>query len=291
MSGPWQNIDPRRIPVVGNDIYQAGQVYNIMSQPCGPDPWIAVQAFWSYTPMLLWSLVKPDYGDLTFQRQGRNHRRVRRRNFRIDGSMLAPTPNKPGVSMALFRGYQIFQRLGWYLIVADAATDFAVNWTSMAYSWSGCHVAGVPWATAEGGPISMGGYSGEWTAPYNAPDLSWDGRASASPGFAAIDQPGPKTCSATVTTRVVPWNGSDPEVLGATLRRNWTGPDRKAIPMSPSGNPKGVCTWSGVDSLLDANAPNTTWLVDIHCRDPWLHIEGGKIHATGAPSWGLDHDP
>lgn len=284
-------IDPRRIPIIGHDIYQAGQVYRIWSQPCGIDPWIAVQASFTYTPMLLWSLFKPDWGDLTFTRGGRPHHRKGFRRFRLDGAMLAPAPTKPGVTMALFSGYQILQRIGWYMIVVDAATDFAVNWSSMAYQWSGCRVAGLASAQGRGGPVDYGGVEGEFTATYNAPETEHVYPGEASGGIVYIPTKGPKTCAATITCEVKPWSGSDPELLGVDLVRNTTGQDPVRIPMSGSGDPKGVSTWTGADTLAGGEEEGTNWRMIMRCRDPWLTVLDGKITADGAPATGLEHDP
>lgn len=131
-------IDVRRIPIIGNDIYQAGQVIDIVSQPCTPSPSILVNAFFANIPMLLWSLVKPSPEDYLTERLGRHHKRRRKNRITIKDFDVGPPPGKRGAAWVEFSAIKFIERIGWYLLVADATTDFAINWTSMAYRYSGC---------------------------------------------------------------------------------------------------------------------------------------------------------
>ena len=143
MSDLLTNADFRRIPIVGDDIYQVGQVLDILATPCAVDPVIAVTGFFSYLPRLAWSLTKPTPFDNAVDRIGRRHKRRRYRRFDIHTIDLPDAVGKPGLQRVMFTLGTAAERIGWYWLVMDATTDFAVNWTSMAYEWSGCQVEGA----------------------------------------------------------------------------------------------------------------------------------------------------
>lgn len=150
-------IDVRRIPIIGNDMYQVGQVIDIVSSPCTPDPYIAVQAFFYNVPQLVWSLVKPDPVDFVTERFGRPHKRKRRRRMRADDVWIPDSHGSRGdLAWAAWRGIRLVEKVGWYLLVVDATTDFVVNWTSMTYRNSGCPVPSDPWGyIANPNPFTM----------------------------------------------------------------------------------------------------------------------------------------
>lgn len=192
MSG---NFDPRRIPIIGDDIYQVGQVLDIVSQPCDPDPWIAVAATWTYVPTLFWMLAKPEPFDAFTELRGGRHKRIRRGRARIT-DILALNRAQPGTT-----GYQVFrlgaaaERLGWYLLLADAATDYALNWTSMVYEWSGCTEPTNGYAAISG----PGGFRGGGLTPITG-SVAGNSFDSDSPGYGGIsimgiNAYGPKTWS------------------------------------------------------------------------------------------------
>lgn len=131
-------MDIRRLPIIGDDIYQAGQVVDIFSQPCAPEPTIMVKAFFANVPMLIWSLYKPDPFDYLTTRFGRGHKRRRKGRLHVGNIDTAPPGSGKGARWVSFTGTKIAERVGWYFLVADATTDFAINWTSMAYRFSGC---------------------------------------------------------------------------------------------------------------------------------------------------------
>lgn len=139
------NLRAKQIPFVGDQIYQVGQVYQIISSACTPDPIISVLAAFHYLPTLAWSLYKPIPFDSFTEVMGRRHKRRRRLKF-LPSDILAKPTAKPGtVAWHHFRVGALAERIGWYFIVLDATTDFAVNWASMAYQWSGCQVEGTPY--------------------------------------------------------------------------------------------------------------------------------------------------
>lgn len=133
------------IPVIGPWIGKFGRVQDIFATPCDVDPGIWVLAFFSGAPTAMFSLFKPDAFDKVTERKfGQPHKRKTRRRFRWDDMVQLPNP-KPGLQWKFFRMAQAAQRLGWYILIADVAFEWAVNWSSMAYQWSGCHDPNASW--------------------------------------------------------------------------------------------------------------------------------------------------
>ncbi len=139
-------IDPRRIPIIGSDVYQVGQVYDMLVQPCGPSPSIVVTAFFQAIPTLIWAIAKPDTFDLVQDRFGRHHKRVSKKKFRLFDVTRGNLPLPRGLATIGLPIQNALERIGFYFLVADATTDFLVNWTSLAYVFSGCTPAGLPYA-------------------------------------------------------------------------------------------------------------------------------------------------
>lgn len=141
----------RSIPGIGKSIARVGQVLDIVAQPCAFDPIVAVTAFWHDAPKLLWAIFKPDVQDLVTDRAGIKHKRRPKRGFNIfqalDSSVQLP---KGRIGTAIFPLGQLAERIGFYLLVVDATTEFAVNWTSTVYEWSGCDIIGAPFCNGYG---------------------------------------------------------------------------------------------------------------------------------------------
>lgn len=137
----------RKVPLIGKWWGRIGRVHAIWSAPCSPTPWIMVKAAVVSTPRLAWSLVKPDFLDLKYDALTKNRRRHGRRGkFKIhviDQPVYEPAR---GLSRFLFAGAELAQRIGWYLSVIDATTEFVVNWSTLAYQYSGCRTVGVMYA-------------------------------------------------------------------------------------------------------------------------------------------------
>ena len=138
-------VNPNRIPVIGSTIYNAGQVYDVLVQPCGVDTYISVLAFFNYIPRLAWSIYKPTPLDTFTELLGRRKKKRRKRRFRVDLLEIPVDTGKKGsVRWVTWKIFGAAERLGWYFIVIDSTVDFAVNWSSMAYTFSGCALAGTP---------------------------------------------------------------------------------------------------------------------------------------------------
>lgn len=138
-------INARRVPVIGNTIYNVGQVYDILVQPCGVDTYISVLAFFNYLPRLAWSIYKPTPTDTVTEMLGRRKKRRRGRKIRYDLLEQPVDVGKTGsIRWVTWKIFAAAERLGWYFIVIDSTVDFLVNWTSMSYTFTGCAVAGSP---------------------------------------------------------------------------------------------------------------------------------------------------
>jgi len=177
----------RNVPVIGKWIGRVNKVADIMAMPCDLDPTIVVYAFWNATPHLLWSLFKPDTNDLVTARVGLAHRRKKQKRYNFLEDMVAEFPHPKGFGAAIFKLGSVAERLGWYMLVADATTDFAVHWTSTAYQWAGCRTPGAPYCTSKGPPGPYGDpvggryLLGSWQVEREVV-FAGDGESIATPG-------------------------------------------------------------------------------------------------------------
>lgn len=135
-------INPNQIPIVGSVIrtyYNTGHIYEIVTQACTPIPNILIRAFFANIPMLIWSIVKPDPVDYVQERFGHGHHKRRRRDWtKGDIDVDKPSGGRGHLRWVSFLGSELLDKIGWYCLVVDATEDFLVNWTSMAYRYSGC---------------------------------------------------------------------------------------------------------------------------------------------------------
>lgn len=129
------------IPLIGPWVGRVSHVVDIVATPCDVQPMMLVKAFWTSAPLALATLFKPDPVDYLTERGGGPHKRGRRRRFRPQDIIIAePGTPKGALGWAAFNMTRMIERVGWYILVVDATTQFAVNWTSLAYQWSGCKV-------------------------------------------------------------------------------------------------------------------------------------------------------
>lgn len=133
------------VPLIGPWASRIGQVQAIMATPCSPTVEIWVLAFWTGIPNMVWSLYKPDPFDER-KTEGPGHRHgTKKRKFRAMEHLLGEEPFPKKWGWARFKiAAELAERIGWYIMIFDAATSLAVHWTSMAYQWSGCRVPGAP---------------------------------------------------------------------------------------------------------------------------------------------------
>jgi hypothetical protein len=283
-------LDPRRIPFIGGDIYQAGQVYDIVSQGCAPDPWIAVKGFFAYTPQLLFSLLKPELWDVTFTRKGRRHRTIRRRGFEALFTVEMPAPKSPGVYWALAHSFQLVERLGWYFIVVDATTDFAVNWSSMAYTFSGCqtglaHTASFSSSGHRIGAVANGGWISVTGDAYIA-----DPPAGASASAIALLESSPHTIVAHVTGHTTPFRGDNGGMIGARLIRHHGG-QQDLLPLTHSFDAGEKTGFSVAEADYLGNTAGWTYTLQTQWGGGIAWIDSMHVELTMAPPSGLDADP
>lgn len=145
MQNPF--VSARGLPFIGNTFYNLGRMYQLAMTPCDADPLIMVYAAFQYTPMLIWSIVKPDPVDYLTTRFGQVHKRKRKRRLISNIIDINPSNSGRGLRWASWKGIGLEQRIGWYFLIADATSDFLVNWTSMVHTFSGCQTPGAPFAS------------------------------------------------------------------------------------------------------------------------------------------------
>lgn len=265
MSGIFDGIDPRRVPIIGDDIYQVGQVYSIINQSCLPEPVIAVKAMFHYAPTLIWALYKPEALDMTFERVGRRHKRKRYRKVKISAlNQLNFNPNDR-VTTAMFRLASLTERVGWYLIVADATTDWLLNWTSLAYQWSGCAVTNPDYAGWKGSmpfpvePIVAQPYQVQGQEHYDA------GQGFASNTIIGLVATGPYSITYQGTPVIIGYNGQFGEVTKVEI-----------------GVRVGSLPWSYEDAeVQDLDDGTTVWS---YAKQTWAH-QNLTIQALVRVSW------
>jgi len=138
----WRYTD---IPIIGKQIAKVGKVYDIMQMPCAPTPEIWTLAFFYGIPRLLWSLYKPDPLDETWSRVGRTRGVKRRQKMRYTEEYTNDIKVGSGLRWVRWAGDWV-QRIGWWMLIADAATSHALYWTSAAYAFEGCKTPNNPYA-------------------------------------------------------------------------------------------------------------------------------------------------
>lgn len=136
----------KKIPVIGNTIYHAGRLYDLWTTPCNTGWRITVEGFFAYAPTLIWGLYGPGMIETVKQRFGRGHsRRAKGKFIAKEWDQKIPVP-KAAIYQISWTVTNIIERIGWFLIIADATTDFLLNWTSMVYAVEGCDVPGAAYA-------------------------------------------------------------------------------------------------------------------------------------------------
>jgi len=171
-------------PLLGKWYGRVGRVIHILSLPCQPTPQIWVYAAFVSTPRLLWSLFKPDFIDLKYDQVKAGFKRHGRKGkFKIHTMDVPKYPTPRGLGWAVFEAAEFAQRVGWYLCVIDATTEFAVNWTTLAYQYQGCTTPGVAHANMNlPDPKNFGPLPGQFTVTgWNT--LSEDGFAGSTSGI------------------------------------------------------------------------------------------------------------
>jgi len=131
-------FQPFDIPFIGNDIAKIGRAIDLYAVPCGPTAEIWVYGFFTALPTLFVSILKPDLVDINIRHRHGRPRKGKRMKFIAAAIFRDAIIEIPVPRWVVFRIYEWGQRIGWYLLVADALEDFAINWMSLAYKYNGC---------------------------------------------------------------------------------------------------------------------------------------------------------
>jgi hypothetical protein len=129
---------------MSGEISKIGKILRILELPCAPTPTMYVQSVEPAIIDLFWSFVKPDFkedfkiGDQFRNpgRKGRSALKFVRQSFG-EATKASPAARK-AAGKAVFEILEWGDQLSWYLFLAELATDFLFNWTSIAYSMAGC---------------------------------------------------------------------------------------------------------------------------------------------------------
>lgn len=281
----------RRIPIIGDDIYQVGQVYSILDQSCMPEPVLIVKGFFAYAPTLVWALAKPEPLDLAFNRGRRGHKRIRKRRLKIMDLDQLPVPDKPGVNKVLFNIAKAGEKIGWYFLVIDATTDFAVNWSSMAYQFSGCETPDPMYAISYGDSLYYIETQVERTAQLAFTEVASGGGGIATYGGISLPNVGPWSISYEGVFDMLPYLGTTGEIkkVSILIRRN-------GIPMGEYDCDRGTDV-NGKPTFtmaeISINPDTATW--HAYAYITWT---AGRVKATshamrgqGAAPSGITFDP
>lgn len=283
-------FDPRRIPIIGDDIYQVGQVVDLITQPCQPDPTILVKAFFANLPTLIWSFVKPDIFDMTQERFGRAHKRKRKRRFNLYDFSQVPAGPKGSLRWASFRGVQLEQRIGWYFLVADATSDFLINWTSMAYQYSGCHTPNSGWAStgssagfqafSVGEPITCGlgtpAFSTSWLANNSSIQKLTSGPRSVAAGIEFATPTHVPASPLVEKVELIEVRGGVPIAHNIDV-------------IQPTGGAGTSATYGDVS--YEAQQPPSSYGLRFTAAPGWVRVGSWYIQGSGTDQKGYQHDP
>ena len=285
------SLDPRRIPIIGNDIYQVGQVLSIAGQPCAPKPTIAVSAFFTYTPYLIWSLVKPEPIDFVTERFGRPHKRRRRARLNIDDLDALSGPGSPGFKNLVYSSFKFAERVGWYFLVADATSDFLINWTSVAYQWSGCFTPDPIIAQTTGVDTFMARTVGPSTHPMPTQEHFASPDAFAGQGTVGIFGAGPKYVTFQASPRSVPNAFGTGQITRVYAIPQIAGGEPRIIEGAPDDPEDPNSKWSGTSSLFLETTGGQIWDLRVEATGGDLWSGEVEFTAHGGPPTGITFDP
>lgn len=276
------------VPVIGPWYGKVSHITDIWGTPCAVDNIVGFYAFWQALPRLLITLTKPDSFDLVTDRWGRKHKRRRFKRFTIQDLILPiAEPKGVGPAWVFYRLGSWAERLGWYMLIADATLDFAIHWTSTAYTWQGCQVPGSPFAKSDvpeafilgGGP---GLYEvGEWIVR-DTHIMTADGASIACPaGFDA---------SAAVMIRQLPLGLPLPEGEISEVQIYDTAQDAVWASGPMSRLPGGYGQASLMNREWGFAQPSHRWVVRLRKGDGFVKFQG-DFWASGTKSVGITYDP
>jgi hypothetical protein len=136
-------------PFIGPTMSKLGYAAQILATPCAPTPQIWVKAFWTASPIIIYTFIKPFFYAWQWEmRTGKSHRGAKGIiNF---GKELFPkTPVQQTAAWAVFEpAVDLILKVEWYLFVAEMTSKFLLNWISAAYEYQGCKFPGEFFAQA-----------------------------------------------------------------------------------------------------------------------------------------------
>lgn len=290
-----------QLPFIGKDIARIGQVQQILATPCSVDPAIYVEALFQAAPYAIWSLVKPSGTDsISFGREGGMHHRYYKRRrgydlrerFRFNGELLGGR-NVPlgrgSIGAAFIVPFELAQKFGWYLLIADATTNGILNWVSTAYQWSGCKTPGQPRGS---GVIANGGYnvgpSGSETIGF-FDILDQSEKITMNPAFIHVQKGIIPTMYFTVSCHAAPgFTGST--IAGVRVVNLDDGRVYKDAPMQPMDG--GGQTTTGIAYGPSGVAPGGLFALVAYGIQGYCTMKGTRFGAQGvSESFSLLPDP
>lgn len=247
-----------------------------------------MEGFFVNIPKLIYSFVGPDCVDAVFARVGSPHHKRRKMKFSFDGILEAEENNikVPGYGKWLFKMANIAQRVGFYLMIIDASTEFGVNWTSTVYQYAGCRIPGGRWMTCETHSIQM--------APTPSPqrflwgkNLQGEGQLLAVGGTGVTSYSGMNPGIAfTIKTAVWPLAGPPVGTVAAYLI------DEHGRTVASTGDivPDAAGKGTGTTFQRFPNSPfvSTDYQVWCTCSGGWAEVTGSTISITDNPAGGID---
>lgn len=127
------------IPVIGPWAGKISLIQDMWAEPCQPTPMVWALATVASIPLLAITLIKPDTIDEYYERNGRPHKRKRKKKVTLGELLEIVRGGKgPGIPAGFALAGDLAQKLGFWMILIDGTLDLAINSTSLAYEWQGC---------------------------------------------------------------------------------------------------------------------------------------------------------
>lgn len=276
-----------QLPVIGPWTRRVGAVARMMATPCSPTAQVWVEAFFAAEAKLVWSLFKPDPTDVSFHRGGGRHGHGK--NFLFDFAIAIEEElfvGKSAFRAALFTIGELATEVGWWFLIIDAGTEFAVNWMSLAYEWSGCK--GGRYCELNGAWLLIDG-------EVNNPHPTWQYQAgdNALNAVDGIIVPADGTFGVGLSVTVSPWPLA-PIPLGsvtAVLLNTITNQPEFTIP-PPTVDPVTKTGTRSAMTIIKNNSGSPKKFVPLwSCHGGYALIDGSKLTCTDQSTSFYSADP
>lgn len=283
---PGQNI-----PFIGHNFARIGRVMDIVAQPCDVDPIVAVEAFVYSGLLMSATLFKPQY--LNDQEEHFQHREILRprrhgkRRINVDEELPGLGPGLKRVGWWIIHIGELAQRVGWYFLIIDAGTQMAVNWTSLAYLWTGCTdptsgnaKSNLNWTA--GSPIFAGGYVDQWQ-PFYATYPCWSSTA-----WVGTLADGPTIFTGEVSYQPSEVPGKQATSVVVQFENILTGETSPPHELKPTDPPYRGATWAS--KRLGFTANRQQWGCKILSADGYFGLKG-EMRLRQSNLEGIGPDP